>query len=174
MAVVFHSLRPMLRTKDLPGTLDFYTRRLGFVCESFSAEDGWAFLSRDAVAVMLATPNAHVPFDTPSFTGSLYFTVEDVATLWAELEHVVESPIRWRTSITGCASSPSTTTTATCCSSANRRRIDHPARRRQMTARPGVAFTHSRVRAQRCDRIRRSIPSAGRACPLHSGRISRH
>ena len=31
--VKFQSLRPMLRTKDLQATIDFYTRRLGFTCD---------------------------------------------------------------------------------------------------------------------------------------------
>jgi catechol 2,3-dioxygenase-like lactoylglutathione lyase family enzyme len=70
MAVVFNSLRPMLRTKALNATIEFYTRRLGFVCEGFSAEDGWASLRLDAVEIMVATPNVHVPFDAPVFTGS--------------------------------------------------------------------------------------------------------
>jgi uncharacterized glyoxalase superfamily protein PhnB len=90
MAVVFTSLHPMLRTKDLKATIEFYTQRLGFVCEGFSAEDGWASLRRDAVEIMVATPNLHVPFDVPAFTGSLYFNVKDVATLWAQLKDVVE------------------------------------------------------------------------------------
>lgn len=90
MPAVFVSLRPMLRAKDLKATVDFYTRRLGFVCEGFSAEDGWASLRRDAVEIMVATPNAHVPFDAPVFTGSFYFNVDDVAALWAEVKDVVE------------------------------------------------------------------------------------
>jgi uncharacterized glyoxalase superfamily protein PhnB len=90
MTVVFTSLRPLLRTKDLKATIEFYTQRLGFVCEGFSEEDGWASLRRDAVEVMVATPNVHVPFDTPVFTGSFYFNVDDVAALWAEVKDVAE------------------------------------------------------------------------------------
>ena len=52
---MFTSLRPILRTKNLKGTIEFYTQRLG-----------WAF------------------------TGSLYFNVDDVAALWAQLKDVVE------------------------------------------------------------------------------------
>lgn len=78
----FTCLRPMLRTKDLDGTIDFYTGRLGFACEGRSEADGWASLRRDAVSLMVATPNAHRPFDAPAFTGSLYFDVEDAGALW--------------------------------------------------------------------------------------------
>jgi uncharacterized glyoxalase superfamily protein PhnB len=90
MPIVFISLRPMLRTKDLKATIEFYTTRLGFVCHSVSDEDGWASLCRDAIEIMVATPNIHVPFDAPVFTGSFYFDVDDVAALWAELKDVVE------------------------------------------------------------------------------------
>jgi catechol 2,3-dioxygenase-like lactoylglutathione lyase family enzyme len=31
--VQFQSLRPMLRTKDLQATIEFYTWRLGFTCD---------------------------------------------------------------------------------------------------------------------------------------------
>lgn len=86
MGVRFQSLRPMLRTKDLPATVKFWTDRLGFRCQGVSEQDGWASLCRDHVSVMVATPNAHVPFETPAFTGSFYFDVDDVAALWAELK----------------------------------------------------------------------------------------
>jgi uncharacterized glyoxalase superfamily protein PhnB len=92
MAVVFTSLRPMLRTKDLRGTIDFYTRQLGFEVVGFSSEDGWASLRRDGIELMVASPNAHMPFDAPAFTGSLYFNVSDAASLWASVKdaaHVV-------------------------------------------------------------------------------------
>ena len=82
----FQSLRPMLRTKDLQGTIRFYTEVLGFVCEGWSPPDGWASLSRDAVELMVATPNEHLPFDTAVFTGSFYFNVDDVALLWASVK----------------------------------------------------------------------------------------
>jgi len=88
--VTFRSLRPMLRTKDLPGTVGFWTDRLGFTCDGLSEEDGWASLSRDGVGLMVATPNDHVPFDTPGFTGALYFNVDDVDVLWADLKNLVE------------------------------------------------------------------------------------
>jgi uncharacterized glyoxalase superfamily protein PhnB len=76
----------MLRTKDLKGTIDFYRKGLGFACNALSEEDGWALLSRDAVELMVATPNVHVPFDAPVFTGSFYFNVDDVDALWAALK----------------------------------------------------------------------------------------
>ena len=76
----------MLRTKDLDATVKFWTDRLGFRCDGSSEEDGWASLCRDRVSVMIATPNVHVPFETPAFTGSFYFNVDNVAALWADLK----------------------------------------------------------------------------------------
>ncbi len=78
----FTCLRPMLRTKDLEGTIAFYAQRLGFTCDGRSDADGWASLRRDGAWLMVATPNAHRPFDTPEFTGSLYFDVDDAGALW--------------------------------------------------------------------------------------------
>jgi uncharacterized glyoxalase superfamily protein PhnB len=90
MGVTFQSLRPMLRTRNLQATVKFWTDCLGFSCEGFSGEDGWASLRRDAVSVMIATPNAHVPFETAAFTGSFYFNVDDVAALWIQLKDQVK------------------------------------------------------------------------------------
>src|SRR5262252_3967084 len=90
MAIQFHSLRPLLRTKDLRGTMDFYTNRLGFRCDGFSEVDGWASLRRDSVELMIAAPNSHMPFDAPSFTGSFYFNVDDVSALWTALKDSVK------------------------------------------------------------------------------------
>ena len=86
MSVTFRSMRPMLRTKDLTGTVQFWTERLGFTCDGVSEEDGWASLSRDEVGLMVAAPNVHVPFDTPGFTGSFYFNVDNVTALWAAVK----------------------------------------------------------------------------------------
>jgi uncharacterized glyoxalase superfamily protein PhnB len=78
-------LVPMLRTKDLRGTVEFYTDVLGFTCAAASEEFGWASLQRDSVELMVALPNAHEPFDEARFTGSLYFHCEDVDVAWKRL-----------------------------------------------------------------------------------------
>jgi uncharacterized glyoxalase superfamily protein PhnB len=88
--VKFHSLRPLLRTKDLHATVAFYTTRLGFECDSLSDKDGWATLRRDSIELMVAAPNDHMPFAAPAFTGSFYFNVDNAATLWAMLKDTVE------------------------------------------------------------------------------------
>lgn len=80
-------LRPMIYTGDLPGTIDFYTNILGFTLRGYNEDWGWASLDKDDVALMLAKPNEHTPFNGPGFTGSFYFTTDDVDTLWAELKN---------------------------------------------------------------------------------------
>jgi uncharacterized glyoxalase superfamily protein PhnB len=39
---------------------------------------------------MFALPNAHMPFDKPGFTGSLYFLTRQVDELWLEYKDKTE------------------------------------------------------------------------------------
>lgn len=84
------SLTPMLRTWDMHTTLDFYMQQLGFTCKMFNEQMGWAMLEKDGQALMLSAPNEHEGDVEPAFTGSLYFTVEDVDTLWEHLREQAE------------------------------------------------------------------------------------
>ena len=79
-------VRPILRTKNLLETVEFYTKRLGFACESLNEQWGWASLKRDEVTIMIAKPNDHEQFDEPSFTGSLYLYSDDVEAAWQQLK----------------------------------------------------------------------------------------
>ena len=79
-------LTPMLRTKRLPEAIAFYESVLGFACREYDEEWGWASLGRDGVALMLASPNVHEPFDEPAFTGSLYFRTDDVDGFWERVK----------------------------------------------------------------------------------------
>ena len=78
------NLRPMLYTRDISGTIEFYTRVLGFACDNTMEE--WASLSKDDVSIMLSIPNEHLPFEKPAFTGSFYFHTDDVDGWWAKLK----------------------------------------------------------------------------------------
>jgi len=80
------NLRPMLWTEDLTGSVDFYTAVLRFTANEINNEWGWASLSKDNVHLMLARPNQHTPYDKIGFTGSFYFTTDDVDELWDELK----------------------------------------------------------------------------------------
>jgi uncharacterized glyoxalase superfamily protein PhnB len=75
----------MLRTWDLPGTIEFYRRVLGFEIKGHVR--GWASIACGPVTVMLSGPNEHEGDRAPAFTGSLYFRVSDVDGLWCRLKH---------------------------------------------------------------------------------------
>src|SRR5689334_22542887 len=79
-------LRPMLWTDKLQASVDFYVGTLGFVCDEMNLDWGWASLSRDDVALMLARPNEHTPYEKIGFTGSFYFNTDDVNALWEQLK----------------------------------------------------------------------------------------
>ena len=79
-------LKPMLWTEDLKGSVDFYTRILGFTTNVFNEEWGFASLSKGDVSLMLSRPNEHIPYDKIGFTGSFYFMTDSVDALWEELK----------------------------------------------------------------------------------------
>lgn len=88
-------LTPTLYTDHLDETVAFYTKILGFTCDESNDEWGWARLRNGQVEMMLAKPNTHIPFQKSTFTGSFYFTVEDVDALWEKLKDkcTVEYPL---------------------------------------------------------------------------------
>jgi len=79
-------LRPMMWTEDLKGSVDFYTTILGFTAVEFREDWGWASLNKDNVWLMLSRPSEHEKFEKIGFTGSFYFTTDDVDALWEELK----------------------------------------------------------------------------------------
>ena len=83
-------LRPMMWTEDLKGSVDFYVEKLGFTCDELNEDWGWASLDLDDVSIMLARPNEHTSYDKIGFTGSFYFTTDDVDALWGRLKDKVE------------------------------------------------------------------------------------
>ncbi len=84
--MTIESLTPTLRTWDLPGSVDFYTRVLGFECTAHEPDWGWASLAYGPATVMLSGPNEHEGDTRPAFTGSLYFRVSDVDSLWSKFK----------------------------------------------------------------------------------------
>src|SRR5881394_2892968 len=79
-------LTPLLRTTKLKETVDWYVTVLGFTCTDFVEDYGYARVQLDNVDVMLATPNAHLAFNEPHFTGSFYINTDDVDTWWGKLK----------------------------------------------------------------------------------------
>ncbi|MCS3870423.1 putative glyoxalase superfamily protein PhnB [Chryseobacterium ginsenosidimutans] len=82
----FTFLRPVLWTENLEETIGFYTKCLGFTLLGENADWQWASLKKDEVQIMLSRPNSHEKFSGIGFTGSFYFTVENVDALWEELK----------------------------------------------------------------------------------------
>lgn len=80
----------MMWTDDLKGSVDFYVNTLDFECEEFREDWGWALLVLDRVEIMLTRPNEHTPYDKIGFTGSFYFTTDDVDALWEKLKDKVK------------------------------------------------------------------------------------
>ena len=86
----FHNLVPMLYTTDLEATIAFYTNHLGFTCGEQNKDWDWAVLYRDDVELMFATPNEHINFVKPEFSGSFYMKISNVDTLWQTVKDEVE------------------------------------------------------------------------------------
>jgi catechol 2,3-dioxygenase-like lactoylglutathione lyase family enzyme len=86
-------LIPMLITPDLPRTIDFYTRELGFELEASWPAGGdltWCRLKCGSAILMFMTPEEEMPEIKPALTGQLYLYPPDVDALWRELSGKVE------------------------------------------------------------------------------------
>lgn len=83
-------LTPMIWTEQIHETIDFYTKLLGFTCHEYNEEWGWATLGKDDVGIMVAKPNSHTSFEKPVFTGTFYFSVDNVDELWNQLKDKVK------------------------------------------------------------------------------------
>lgn len=84
------NITPMLYTREVRATVDFYINNLGFTCVGYADDWSWATVSRDEVEVMFSLPNEHEPFSMPKFTGSLYIRTDKVDAIWNELkEHAI-------------------------------------------------------------------------------------
>jgi uncharacterized glyoxalase superfamily protein PhnB len=81
----FTGLTPTLYTRDIRGSVDFYVNTLGFERDG-PVGGGVAFVRRDAVAIMFAWPNVHMPFETPVMTGALYIHCENVDAIWEQVK----------------------------------------------------------------------------------------
>lgn len=79
---------PMLTVTAMEPAIAFYRDVLGFECAA--SQDGWTCMSSNGVEVMLALPNAHLPFDKPVMTGSLYFNVDDADAVWNRVKDQCE------------------------------------------------------------------------------------
>src|SRR5690242_14467587 len=83
---MLNKLTPILRTHKLRETVDWYVNVLGFINTDFVPDHGYARVQLDGIDIMLATPNEHMPFDEPNFTGSFYISTDNVDACWEKLK----------------------------------------------------------------------------------------
>lgn len=86
-------LAPMLETKNLKQTIEFYTQVLGFECRGVypnEEEMCWASLWNGDFEIAFSALNAHKNFNKPTLTGSIYLYTENVEELWQNLKERVE------------------------------------------------------------------------------------
>lgn len=88
--IKYNSLRPVLWTEQFDETIGFYTQILGFTLKERNDDWQWASLQKDEVQIMLTKPNQHEKFNGIGFTGSFYFTVNNIDELWEGLKDKVK------------------------------------------------------------------------------------
>jgi uncharacterized glyoxalase superfamily protein PhnB len=79
-----HGVSIALSTEDVARSVKFYVEQLGFTCTI--QLEGFARVRLGAADIMLAQPNAHLHWQGPSFTGSVYLDVDNVDELWENLK----------------------------------------------------------------------------------------
>lgn len=79
----FEKVMPVLVVKDVAQAVTFYDQ-LGF--KVTKQMEGWATLAHGDVEIMFSLSNDFMRHDKPLLTGSLYFRVDDVDSLWAQMK----------------------------------------------------------------------------------------
>jgi uncharacterized glyoxalase superfamily protein PhnB len=82
----YKSLNPVLYTKNLDQTIQFYTEKLGFTCIEKNEVLNWTLLQSGTIEIMFSHPVESIAFETAQFTGSFYFNIDAVDILWEELK----------------------------------------------------------------------------------------
>jgi uncharacterized glyoxalase superfamily protein PhnB len=72
-----------LSTEDVARSVKFYVEQLGFTCTLQLGS--FARVRLGGADIMLAQPNARLPWQGPRFTGSIYLDVDNVDELWESL-----------------------------------------------------------------------------------------
>lgn len=79
-------MHPVLWTENFEETLEFYTQILSFKIENQDVEWKWAFLVKDSVKIMISSPNRHEKMKDIGFSGSFYFNVDEVDSVWEDVK----------------------------------------------------------------------------------------
>lgn len=86
-------LIPMLEVPDVPETIDYYTRVLGFSLDATWPDHGpptWCQLGAGQVVLMFMKAGRDLPPPTSRLAGQLYCYPPDVDALWADLREKAE------------------------------------------------------------------------------------
>lgn len=81
-----YRLTPIIYTKDIQGTIDFYVEKLGFVCIGRAPEFGWAKVCLNDAEIMISSPNSYIKFDKSVFTGSFYIYTDNADEVWEKVK----------------------------------------------------------------------------------------
>lgn len=79
----FEKVMPVLVVQDVAQAVAFYGQ-LGF--QVTKQMEGWATLAHGDTEIMFSLSNDFMKHDKPLLTGSLYFRVDDVDSLWAKMK----------------------------------------------------------------------------------------
>lgn len=88
MQAQFKQMRPMLQSRDVKASIEFYTSILGFKLDDSLEQDGtikWASLYKDEVCLMFTLGN-----QIPVMTGDLYIYPNDLELLWNNIKDKCE------------------------------------------------------------------------------------
>lgn len=85
-----NKITPVIYTIDIQETIEFYVNLLGFNCEGFDIEIGWARVELDNADLMISLPNSQLQFQKPVFTGSFYFNMGNVDLFWERIKDNVK------------------------------------------------------------------------------------
>ena len=85
-----YNLRPILWVNDVRATIDWYVNTLGFEEAAYIEKWNWGQVIKDDIRIMFGKPQEFAIHGKSEFTGSIYFNVDDVDSLWQQFK---DSPL---------------------------------------------------------------------------------
>lgn len=82
-----YNLRPILWVNDVRATIDWYVNTLGFEEANYVEKWNWGQVIKDGIRIMFGKPQEFEKHDKSEFTGSLYFNVDSIESLWQKLQN---------------------------------------------------------------------------------------
>ena len=89
------SLSIILYSNQIEESIAFY-KRLGFEVVNQIGTNEWVMLSFEQCTLMLSKPVESIEFVNPTFTGSIYFNVQNCAQIWERVSSwaIIEYPMQ--------------------------------------------------------------------------------